>query len=280
MESVLAGDYISSSKSEAEPRTQKGPVMKLVGSTFSKIVSQPDKDVLVLATQPLSSRCLDVATSFELLAKALQAEDRVVLAKIDVMLNDLPPSLGPIDSPPVLLWFPSSSKPYEDGIKAQPYPRNSYTLADLLAFINKENSFGKESLRLATNEQLGALAVDDQSIREALQQEETKNLRNYLRKSYDHVLLDWLAGDILFDGHRWHVAVLALSVLANLVLVVVAAFAAASAAESTKRKERGRRRGGQEDGEEEEDDVTDNNGGTPPVRRRKGKGTNSSSKDE
>ena len=231
VEAVLAGEYIPVPRTEAEPKTQKGPVMKLVGSTFTKVVSQPDKDVLVLATQPLCPRCLDAATAFELLGKALQVEDRVVLAKIDVMLNDLPPSIDAIDVAPALLWFPSSSKPFNTEPVAKPYPKKSFNLADMLAFINKENSFGKDSLRIATNEQLGALAVDDQMVKTLLQAEEVKNLRNHMRQSYDHLALDWLAGEIIFDGHRWHIAILILSVLVNLALVVVAATSAVTIAE-------------------------------------------------
>lgn len=254
VDAVLEGDYVPTSRTEAEPKVQKGPVMKLVGSTFAKVVSQPDKDVLVLVTKPLCSRCLDVATAFELLGRALQAEERVVLAKIDIMLNDLPASIDPVETEPALLWFPASAKPFEnDEPKAQLYPRKSYNLADLLLFLNKENSFGKDSLRLATNEQLGALTIDDEMIRSDLEREEVMSLRNYMRKSYGHVILDWLAGDIIFDGHRWHMAALGASILFNLILLVVASLSAASASPSGKRKERGRRRG--KSTEEDDEDA-------------------------
>jgi hypothetical protein len=49
--------------------------------------------VIVLVTEPFCPRCLDVATSFELLGRAAQAETRVVIAKINRLFNDLPPTL-------------------------------------------------------------------------------------------------------------------------------------------------------------------------------------------
>jgi len=272
VEAVLAGEYIPVPRTEPEPKQQKGPVKKLVGSTFTKVVSDPDKDVLVLVSQPLCPRCLDAATAFELLGKALQAEDRIFLAKIDVMLNDLPASIHTSESAPALLWFPSSSKPFDGDPVAKPYPKNSFNLADMLAFINKENSFGKDSLRIATNEQLGALAVDDQMVKAALQAEEVKTLRNHMRNKYEHLALDWLAGDIVFDGHRWHIALVVASLLANLALIVVAATYAVSVAE-LKASKSTKRRGGRDA------DADNSDGDGRGGRRRDSKGNRGSKED-
>jgi hypothetical protein len=52
----------------------------------------------------------------DMLAKAVQAEPRIVIAKIDASANDLPNHWS-IKSYPTLLWFPAKDKPYkEEGI--------------------------------------------------------------------------------------------------------------------------------------------------------------------
>jgi thiol-disulfide isomerase/thioredoxin len=94
---VLLGTYLPTPKSEPAPaKTDKGrpvPVHRLVGTTFLDEVGVAGKDVLVLLTTPFCQPCLDIATSFELLGKAFQSEPRVVLAKMDTQLNDLPPGV-------------------------------------------------------------------------------------------------------------------------------------------------------------------------------------------
>jgi hypothetical protein len=93
-----------------------------------------------------------LALSFELLGKALQADPRVVLGKIDVQLNDLPPTILPPSLPPalpLLLLFPAKSKPWKEGGRegggvptfvALPHP--SPALQDLAEFLTREGSFG------------------------------------------------------------------------------------------------------------------------------------------
>jgi len=99
---------------------------------------------------------MDLALAFELLGKALQAEPRVVLGKIDAQLNDLPPTVLPPALPPalpLLLLFPAKNKPWGEGggeggregggvpifvALSQPSP----ALQDLAEFLTTEGSFG------------------------------------------------------------------------------------------------------------------------------------------
>lgn len=246
---VMLGTYLPQPKSEVAPAKQKGPVVKLVSSTFTDAVSVEGKDVLVLLTKPFCPACLDVATAFELLGKAFQSEPRVVLAKIDTQLNDLPPNLIKVslsrlfhglpvsfrstyhilccccllgaqtDHAPALLLFPASRKPFQDGLSPHVVVDPSPSLQEFVGLLHREGSFGKE-LRIATLEQLGALAVDEEAVRVALEDEQRAQLRNQMRRVYSNAALDYMLGEVVFDGHRWQWAVAAISVAMNLVLLL------------------------------------------------------------
>lgn len=53
-------------------------------------------------------------------------------------------------------------------------------------------------------------------FRARLEAQERRVLRNHLRRRYSHPLLDKIAGEVVFDGHRWHTWLGGLSLLINL----------------------------------------------------------------
>lgn len=124
-----------------------------------------------------------------------------------------------VERTPALLLFPASRKPFTDAPVPHVVSDPSPSLHDLVDVLHRHGSFGKD-LRIATHEQLGALVVDEEIVRASLEEQQRALLRNYLRNVYDHPVLDWLAGEVVFDGRRWHWAFAGLSLLANVILVL------------------------------------------------------------
>ncbi|GAB5036724.1 protein disulfide-isomerase a3 [Nannochloropsis oceanica] len=120
---------------------------------------------------------------------------------------------------------------------SQPSP----ALQDLAEFLTTEGSFGT-GLKMATLEQMGALAIDEEVIRARLEAEERSLLRNQIRQHYDLPLLDKLAGEVVFDGHRWQVWLGGLSLVMNAFFVL--SWYLSSVAEAAKRKKKAKGRDG------------------------------------
>ena len=167
----------------------------------------------------------------------MQAESRIVVAKIDGTANDLPPSWG-VKTYPVLLWFPAKDKPYRD--PAVPVPRPywdaGHSLHELVSFVQRSSSFDVRTLRIATSEQLGSLLGDEETLRLQYEQEDRWARRNEGRDVLSQPLLDWAAGEIVFDGKRWHLAAAAALALVTLVSLVMAASRPAARTATQKKK--------------------------------------------
>jgi hypothetical protein len=116
---------------------------------------------------------------------------------------------------PMILVFPASAKPFKQGLAARIIEDPSPNINDLANILYTDGSFGKENLRLATTEQLGTLLGDEELVRAGLEEEERASLRAHLRKVYTNGFMDFWAGDVVFDGHRWHLALVLLSLLGN-----------------------------------------------------------------
>lgn len=211
---VISGGVSKMLKSEPIPSTAqlaklpKSSVVYAVGSTVIDIVSEPEKDVLLMVTSPKCANCRKLAPTFDILAKAVQGESRIVVAKIDGINNDLPSSWG-IRNYPTLLWFPALDKPY--GSDAVPVPRSYWdaglSLHELVSFVQRKGSFDLNSLRVATSEQLGSLLGEEEAIRARYDELDRLDRRNEGRQVLDNVIFDYIHGEIVFDGKRWHVVV-------------------------------------------------------------------------
>jgi len=75
-----------------------------------------------------------------------------------------------------------------------------------------------------------------------LEAEERSLLRNQIRQHYDLPLLDKLAGEVVFDGHRWQVWLGGLSLVMNAFFVL--SWYLSSVAEAAKRKKKAKGRDG------------------------------------
>jgi protein disulfide-isomerase A1 len=97
VESFVKGSLKPSFKSEPIPsaKEDKGPVRVLVHDNFEKVAFDKSKDVLVEIYAPWCGACKRIAPDYESLAKAIAAQtDKVVLAKMDGVANDITASLN------------------------------------------------------------------------------------------------------------------------------------------------------------------------------------------
>lgn len=215
VQGVISGKISKILKSEPIPKTNKGPVMKAVANTVLSLVSQPEKDVLLAVYSSHFVPSKRLLPTYDLLGKAVEAENRIAIVKIDTALNDIPTSWA-IKGYPVLLWFPAKDKPYQPD--RTPFPRPYWdagvSLPELVTFVQRESSFDVKTLRIATIEQLGSLMAEEENVRLKYEEEERRRLRNEGRTIYEIEIIDWLIGEVAFDGKRWHIGV-AIAVLVS-----------------------------------------------------------------
>jgi hypothetical protein len=220
---VMSGRLSKIVKSEPVPKNSVGYVPKIVGANLYEMISQPDKDILLFIYVPYCEKCKKLFATFDLLGRAIQSESRLQLYKIDGIANDLPTSWS-VRQYPTLLWFPASDKPYYtkniDLITPKPYWEAGYSLQELYSFIRHESSFEADSLKIATIEQLGSLLNDEPIFREKYEKEEQHFKRNEGRVIYESELMDWIFGEVIFDGKRWHLGAAGLIATTWILMVV------------------------------------------------------------
>ncbi|RYH12563.1 hypothetical protein EON65_37945 [archaeon] len=202
---VLTGLVPKVLKSEPLPKKQSGVAQRVVGSNVLDVVSKIDTDVLLAITVPGCAHCKRLLPAYELLGRAVQSESRILIARIDASANDLPSTWGVSDYP-TLLWFPARDKPYKESTVPTPrqYWDAGFSLQELAGFVQRDSSFDPKSLRIATAEQLSSLQGDEDIYRAKFEEEERVQRRNEGRIVYEVPFVDWLLGEVVFDGKRWH----------------------------------------------------------------------------
>ena len=129
----------SSSASSSASRKDREAAVTAVGRNVVDIAGAHDKDVLLLLYKPWCSVCVELLPTYEVLARALEGESRVVVAKINMVKNEVPDLWlqqqqhhQRVDEAalefPLLLWFPASDK-------LQPCDSNNSN-----SYINNTNS--------------------------------------------------------------------------------------------------------------------------------------------
>lgn len=94
-------------KTEAPPpEGQQEPVYKVVGTTFEKVVLDPEKDVLLEMYAPWCGHCKELAPIYDDVGRAFAKVDSVLVAKMDLTANEVDPSLleRPKGFPTIRLW--------------------------------------------------------------------------------------------------------------------------------------------------------------------------------
>lgn len=82
-----AGKLSPAYKSEPIPETQEG-VYVLVGKSFHDVVMDSTKDVLVEFYAPWCGHCKNLAPIYDELAKKLENNSNIIIAKMDATANE------------------------------------------------------------------------------------------------------------------------------------------------------------------------------------------------
>lgn len=174
---VMSGSVLKVLKSEPIPKVNEDSVLKAVGNTVLDIVNNESKDVLLMVYTPWCANCRKVLPAVEMLSRAVSAEPRIVIARIDASLNDIPSSWE-VKSYPTLLWFPKKEKPYAGVPTPKPYWDAHYSLPELVGFVQRQSSFDMKTLKIATSEQIASLIQEEDLVRAVYTTEERHWKRN------------------------------------------------------------------------------------------------------
>jgi len=120
-------------KSEPEPESNSGPVKVIVGTTFDSMVRNSGHWVFLEAYAPWCGHCKKLTPIWEDLGIAFEdstGTSKVVIAKMDATINDLPRTI-PVKGFPTLMLFKG------DGTAPSVY-EGGRDYASLSAFVSKE----------------------------------------------------------------------------------------------------------------------------------------------
>jgi len=105
---VVSGTLEPYLKSQEIPE-QTGDVKVVVGKNFDEIVNDNSKDVLIEFYAPWCGHCKSLAPKYDELAKKLNKESNIVIAKMDATENDVP-SQYEVQGFPTIYFAPKNGK--------------------------------------------------------------------------------------------------------------------------------------------------------------------------
>ncbi|PXF43570.1 Protein disulfide-isomerase [Gracilariopsis chorda] len=117
IDKFVTGDVSAAIKSAPIPETNDEPVKIIVGDTWTEIVEDESKDVLIEQYAPWCGHCKKLAPILDELASDLKGVETLVIAKMDATANDAPKEYK-TRGYPTLHFFAAGSKtgvPYEGG---------------------------------------------------------------------------------------------------------------------------------------------------------------------
>lgn len=103
VDSFLDGSLVPLRKSEPVPASNDEAVKVVVGRTFDEMVTDIAKDVLILFYSPFSTACNVLAPKYEELARQLEDEPDLLIARMDATANDIPDLFKVLHYPAVFL---------------------------------------------------------------------------------------------------------------------------------------------------------------------------------
>jgi protein disulfide-isomerase A1 len=141
-------------KSEPAPEKNDGPVIEVVHDTFTKIVGDNSKDVLLEIYTHWCGFCKKLAPTYEKIAAAYakaKGGDKVVIAKMDGSKNDIPKEYGfKLEGFPTIILYKANSA--KNGVKEATFFEGDNSEGEIVKFLN-ENLTNKVTIDLPAEEE-------------------------------------------------------------------------------------------------------------------------------
>jgi len=105
VQKVKDGKVTHRIKSAKAPKSNNGPVKVVVANEFDKIIFKEGKDVLVEFYAPWCGHCKQLEPIYKKLGKAYEKEKDLVIAKMDMIANEIPnDKIPPVEGFPTIYW--------------------------------------------------------------------------------------------------------------------------------------------------------------------------------
>jgi protein disulfide-isomerase A1 len=161
-EGILSGAVKPFLKSQPIPEKNDEPVYVLVGKSFSDIVNDSTKDVLVEFYAPWCGHCKSLEPIYNKLGELTKGAKNLIIAKVDATENDTPVQ---IEGFPTLLFFPSNNKD-----KPLTYDA-SRTLPSLVKYLKENAVASKEELSKVETPAEDTKQENSESVEEEVEDE-------------------------------------------------------------------------------------------------------------
>lgn len=152
LQGFVDGTLAPTYKSEEIPAENNGPVKVVVGKSFESIVLDETKDVMVEFYAPWCGHCKKLVPIYEKLGQKFASNEKVVIAKLDATLNDVPGV--DIQGFPTIFFYPANAK-------ANPIQYRGDRTAEAMAEFIEENgsTFNQEAVEAPAKEEAAAPAA-------------------------------------------------------------------------------------------------------------------------
>ncbi|XP_029641000.1 protein disulfide-isomerase A4 isoform X1 [Octopus sinensis] len=109
LDDFVSGNLKPHIKSQPIPKKDKGPVVTVVANNFDSVVLDKSKDVLIEFYAPWCGHCQKLEPIYKKLAKSLQKNQNLVIAKMDATANDVPSNFK-TEGFPTIYFAPTNNK--------------------------------------------------------------------------------------------------------------------------------------------------------------------------
>lgn len=208
-------------------------VKKALGVNVEALVADPSKDIvlgILNSDRTDCAECLELEVNLDLLSRAVDSESRLGVVKIDLALNDLPAHWN-IKSVPAVLFFSSKSKTkslkdskgsgkkelikatklLDTTLKEPGY--SMFSLENIYINLLDKCSFDVASLAIASDEQIGMLLSERETVVDFYRARFERAAMNSGRAKWANPLADMLMGEVVYSGRRWHIVLLVVVLL-------------------------------------------------------------------
>lgn len=151
IEELRTGKLMPYMKSLPVPKTQEGPVLKIVADNYDTEIHKVKKDAVLFFHAPWCGHCKEFDTVFKKIAKKMMKNnENIVFGKLDATTNDIPYMFPPLKGYPAIFFLSAYEK--FDPIQYQ----GDRTYKSVKDWINRHSSI------FLTEEERTGQAVDDE----------------------------------------------------------------------------------------------------------------------